>query len=296
MPDAPAVPHISVVIPTCERNDLLNACLFRLAPARQDFPAHQYEVIVTDDGAGTTAEELVRTQYSWAKWVAGPRRGPAANRNSGFRNAQYDLVAFTNDDCLPSPGWLKSYSRALTVDKSVYEGKTICSAPATSPMYEVATNATGGCLWSCNLMLRREAFDALGGFDEDFPLPYLEDADFRDRVNARNLGVSWVPDAVVDQPPKLRPTGAAAGATVECEVLYWYKHGKSGSPRSELVPNLFRTRMREIVGQGLGPDTFRALSSMAAELSFVRKNIGRWDDKYRTKYAQQGVSAQSSGV
>ncbi|MHC5729635.1 MAG: glycosyltransferase family 2 protein, partial [Nostoc sp.] len=66
----------SVIIPTYHRNDLLAKCLDCLAPGVQTLSAEQYEVIVTDDGSQTTAEEMIRQQYPWAKWVAGPRKGP----------------------------------------------------------------------------------------------------------------------------------------------------------------------------------------------------------------------------
>ena len=50
---------ISVVVPTCHRNDLLARCLEGLAPGAQTLPADQYEVIVTDDGTRSTAEALI---------------------------------------------------------------------------------------------------------------------------------------------------------------------------------------------------------------------------------------------
>jgi glycosyltransferase involved in cell wall biosynthesis len=66
-------PIFSVIIPTYHRNDLLAKCLDCLAPGTQTLHTEQYEVIVTDDGSQTTAEEMIKQQYPWAKWVAGPR-------------------------------------------------------------------------------------------------------------------------------------------------------------------------------------------------------------------------------
>ena len=73
----------SVVIPTCNRLGMLAKCLDRLGFGTQSLAANQYEVIVSDDGSTVTAEEMIQAQYPWAKWVKGPGKGPAANRNNG---------------------------------------------------------------------------------------------------------------------------------------------------------------------------------------------------------------------
>lgn len=134
--------QISVVIPTCHRNDLLALCLERLAPGTQTLPADRYEVIVTDDGTRSTVESLVRERFPWAQWVAGPCNGPAANRNNGVRLARGEWVAFTDDDCLPSPHWLAGYVQALDSAASVYEGKTTYEAGIRSPLYQSPINLT----------------------------------------------------------------------------------------------------------------------------------------------------------
>ncbi|MFM6077529.1 MAG: glycosyltransferase, partial [Dolichospermum sp.] len=48
----------SVIIPTYHRNDLLVKCLNCLTPGVQTLPADQYEVIVSDDGYQSTAQEM----------------------------------------------------------------------------------------------------------------------------------------------------------------------------------------------------------------------------------------------
>ena len=83
---------ISVVIPTRHRNDPLAECLARLAPGVQTLAADRYEVIVTDDGSAETSADVVRQRFPWARWAAGPRRGPAANRNNGARQARGSMA------------------------------------------------------------------------------------------------------------------------------------------------------------------------------------------------------------
>jgi glycosyltransferase involved in cell wall biosynthesis len=277
-------PCISVVVPTRHRNEQLAALLDRLAPGAQELPADRYEVIVTDDGSATTAAAMVRDRFPWAKWAAGPCRGPAANRNSGVRHARHDYVAFTDDDCLPSAAWLAAYAHAIVPETPIYEGRTVCSLPITSPLWGAPVNQDGGWLWSCNMMVRRDAFEALGGFDEDYPLPHMEDSDFRERARALRLPFAWVPDAVVDHPPRRLPTGAKLGAEAECEVIFWYKHRRPGSAARYLVPYIAKGRVKWMLRHRPGVDTVHAAASLVAEMAFVVRHIGRWDAMYRERY------------
>ena len=213
---------ITVVIPTCHRNDLLAKCLDSLAPGVQTLPTDQYEVIVTDDGSKSTAEQMLREQYPWAQWVAGPRKGPAANRNNGAKYAQGEWLAFTDDDCLPSAGWLEAYLLAIPLGHLVYEGKTTCVEGIKSPLYEAPINLTGGSLWSCNLFVTRELFLRIKGFDEQFAF-WMEDADFRVRLQKLGIFYCFVESAVVDHPPRLRGTGQRISAGWEAHVQHWHK-------------------------------------------------------------------------
>src|SRR5688572_20611263 len=100
--------RVSVVVPTYRRPDLLARCLGALL--RQSWPPADYEVIVADDAAEEATRRLVesldtsglRLQYVP---VLG-RHGPAAARNVGWRAARGEIIAFTDDDCIPDSGWL----------------------------------------------------------------------------------------------------------------------------------------------------------------------------------------------
>ena len=58
---------VSVIVPTCHRNDVLAKCLDCLAPGVQTLPSDQYEVIVTDDGSQDTAEQMIHQRYPLGK-------------------------------------------------------------------------------------------------------------------------------------------------------------------------------------------------------------------------------------
>lgn len=192
-----------MVIPTCRRNELLSRCLSALAPGRQTLPPAEYQVIVSDDSPGSAARELIENQYSWARYVAGPRRGPASNRNRGAHEGVGEWLAFIDDDCQADPGWLTAIAgagRDQSVD--VIEGKTICPGKRDHPFEEHVENLGGGVFWSCNLAVRREVFNRLKGFDEDFLAAGGEDMEFAWRLKQASIPSRFVPEALVVHPPR----------------------------------------------------------------------------------------------
>lgn len=271
---------ISVVIPTCERPDLLALCLERLAPGAQTLPAGGYEVIVSDDGAATS-ERLIGERFPWATWVSGPRRGPAANRNSGAGHAQGEWLAFTDDDCLPDRGWLAGFANATHGEHEVYEGMTVCRAGIHSPLEHAPVNTSGGCLWSCNMLVKAAKFRELGGFDENFPYPYLEDVEFRERLVAANGDFKFVPQAVVDHPPRRVPTGWRCAVYHSSYVYFWYKTGHRGWCTPWLLWHIFRCRLNGLVRFPPSFDTILATISMIVELAASTPRLGAAEFRYR---------------
>lgn len=270
----------SVIIPTCHRNDLLAKCLDCLAPGIQTLPATQYEVIVTDDGSVTTAEQMIYEKYTWVRWVAGPRKGPAANRNNGAKHARGEWLVFTDDDCLPERVWLTAFSAAIVSDALVYEGKTTCKAGIKSPLEHAPINLTGGYLWSCNVMVKSSLFADLKGFDENFPYPQMEDVDFKDRILGQNFLIKFVEDAVIDHPPKKVPFGWEIGKLHESHIYYWHrKKGKKITLR-QLIYNILKFRLASIKHCTISRDSAVALASIVFEILFVVRNISHWYKLY----------------
>jgi GT2 family glycosyltransferase len=178
--------RFSIIIPTCNRPGPLRECLRRVL----DQSAGQ-EVIVTDDGVHSPVPAGVHH-------LQGPRRGPAANRNHGARHAAGEWLIFLDDDCLPEPGWLDAYAAAANEGPDVMEGRTECPAPDAFAFDEIVENLAGGAYWSCNLAIRRDVFERLGGFDEDFTEAYGEDIELAWRM--RSLRRSFIAGARVTHP------------------------------------------------------------------------------------------------
>jgi len=272
---------ISVVIPTYQRLEQLSRCLDRLDPAVQSLAADQYEVIVTDDGREATAQSVIARRYPRVRWVAGPRRGPAANRNNGARAARGQFIAFTDDDCVPSGQWLSSFASAICDDVDVYEGKTTCGDGLKTPLDEAPLNLSGGCLWSCNLMVRAKTFAALGGFDEDFPNAWCEDVEFFVRLQRQQVRWRFIPQAVIDHPVRRRPLGWAAGMKWASRVLLWYKEGNR-LPAWRWIPlHLLKVRVAQILEFPISRASLIAFWSMTMEFISVLLHLPEWESKYR---------------
>ena len=216
----------SIVIPTCHREELLGKCLDSIRPGTQTVDPSLYEVIVTDDAKGQTAEAMMREKYPWARWVKGPSRGPAANRNNGVNHATGEWICFIDDDCLASKEWIAAFEVA-SADRSIdlLEGRTIVPDQTDDPFVHSVTNLDGGAYWTCNLAIRRESFHAIGGFDEDFLAPAGEDMEFAHRYHARHLQSKFFPDALVYHP--VRPVNMRGilhrHFSIRWAAMYYFK-------------------------------------------------------------------------
>ncbi len=275
---------ISVVIPTYQRNDLLAKCLACLAPGTQTMDALRYEVIVTDDGKSTTAEKMVVEQFPWARWVKGPQRGPAANRNNGAKYARGQWIAFTDDDCLPSAGWLEKYADAIEPDIQIYEGKTTCIDGCIPIIEEAPINLTGGLMWSCNLMIERATFNGLGGFDDSYPYASMEDIDFLERVHLHGIATRFISDALIDHPPRSCRLGIAAGKVWESRVFFIYKFNRRLSVCWWLPLHLMKIRTISLLRNGITWNTLIGAASFAVEFAYVLAHSRSWERKYSKGY------------
>jgi GT2 family glycosyltransferase len=140
-----------------------------------------------------------------------PNAGPSAARNRGVAEARGELIALTDDDCLPTPTWLESLVAAhrqcpdSLVGGITFNGLTDDVFATTSQMivdlvYEHfnADEASAYFLASNNILCSRVAYSELGGFDTSFPRAGAEDRDFCDRWRASGRPLRLVPTARIE--------------------------------------------------------------------------------------------------
>jgi GT2 family glycosyltransferase len=191
---------IAVVVPTRNRAERLRALLAGLAAQE----GAELEAVVVDDGSTDHTQDVLADPPPGLRLRSlrlDPSRGAAAARNAGWRATEAELVAFTDDDCMPAPGWLTALARAHAErPEALLQGRT-----EPLPEEEPGQNAfslsqlqtsLGPNFQTCNVAYPRAALERAGGFDESFA-HYAEDADLAWRAQKQGTPALWVDDALV---------------------------------------------------------------------------------------------------
>ena len=220
-------PQVSVVIATYERPDLLLRCL--LALLRQEIPPEQYEIIVVDDGSSEKAHRAnLRNVAALSRGHDRPsvqylhqarNRGPAAARNVGWRAARAAVIAFTDDDTLPHPDWLREGLRAIAQGADAVAGRIVVPLPEVPTDYERdAAGLEGAEFATANCFVRRAALEAVGGFDERFRTAWREDTDLCFALRRHGAVVTLAETACVMHP--VRPAGFGVSLAQQRKVMF----------------------------------------------------------------------------
>lgn len=222
---------ISVIIATRGRQQPLLQCLACLA--RQTLSPGDYEVIVVDDASpvpltappadGGPAVHLVRLQENL---------GPGGARNAGVAIARGQLLAFTDDDCLPHPDWLEQLWLAHQAHPHTMLGGRLYNAAhhyigaeASQVISDIvyayynSDPAHARFFSTNNAAVPRADFIEVG----QFLLAYRgasEDRDLCDRWRASGRRMQYVPSAVV---------GHAHALTVRKFTKQHFSYGKGAA-------------------------------------------------------------------
>ena len=300
-------PSFSVVVPAYDRPAPVRRCVAGLG--RLDWPAERLEAVVVDDGSPVPLDAAaLRAEAPGLdlRVVRQENAGPAAARNRGAAEARHRFLAFTDDDCVPRGDWLRRFAEVVEERPDAMVGGSFVNATPENPaavashlvtelFYErglrrggpdgPGSGPDGAWLFvTANLCVPREAFLAVGGFDEAFPLPAGEDFDFCHRFQHAGHPAVYRPGAAVDHahPMTLRRFWRQhrnyGGGSLRFRVRASERRGAAatagvGGFQAELVRRaLLRVRRPRHVLEGayVALSQFAAVAGAAAEARRIR--------------------------
>lgn len=218
-------PTLAVVVATRNRPALLAGLLTALRAAVPD----DTEIVVVDS-ASTTAEtvDLCRRERVRVERLEQP--GTSLARNHGVGCTTAEVIAFTDDDCLPAVGWGAALLRPFA-DPSVglVTGRVVADREVSAPVSVLDVAAPSDLLrgrvlgHGANAAVRRGAFGAVGGFDVRLgpgaPGRASEDKDLFERLLAGGWHGRYEPAALVQHVQWRRPATALG-------LSFWYGFGQ----------------------------------------------------------------------
>lgn len=180
-------PVCTVVIPTYNAASMIGD---QLAALVQQEGAPPFEVVVADNGSTDDLEAVIdawQDRLPRLRRVDASRgRGVSVARNVGFEQATTDFVLVCDADDRVSPSWVAAMCVGLDeaplvsgpVETTVLSGRSAAWVPIdrrTTGLLETWEGRTYGI--GCNLGVRREVWEHVGGFDESYPAG-AEEIDF----------------------------------------------------------------------------------------------------------------------
>jgi glycosyltransferase involved in cell wall biosynthesis len=133
--------------------------------------------------------------------VHSTQHGPAAARNLGWKMAAGDVIAFTDDDCIPDPSWLKTGLEAIMHGADGISGRVIVPLRSNPTDYEWnACGLTRSEFITANCFYHKNALETIGGFDERFKMAWREDSDLYFSLKECGFRLILEPEALVIHP------------------------------------------------------------------------------------------------
>ena len=260
-------PLVSIIVPTTARPELIGICLSSLL-AETRYPNYEVLVAVDEKNADLGERRQLLDEFSRderVRVVAYPpeRFNYARTNNRAARQARGSLFCLLNDDIqVTNPDWLDVMVPRACLDgvgavgamlyypdtRIQHAGVIIGSGGVAAHAHHPLPRGSGGyfaraaleqdqtAVTAACLLLRREVFEALGGFDEAFEIAF-NDVDLCLRIRRAGWRIVWTPQA----------------------ELVHHESASVGSPStSARVVEFFGEvgRMRQLWGQSLDDEPF----------------------------------------
>ncbi len=194
----------SIIVPTFNGAARIGFCLGALS---REIASSPIEILVVDDGSIDSLASVV-SRYPRVRLIAQENSGPATARNRGAVEARGPLLLFTDDDCVPAPGWLEAML-APFADSEVVGVKGVYRTHQRSfaarfvqieyeDKYHLMARAPSiDFVDTYSAAFRRDRFLEMNGYDTSFPVACAEDIELSYRMSTRGWTMKFAPAAIV---------------------------------------------------------------------------------------------------
>lgn len=197
-------PRFSVIVPAYDCADQLRQCLAALAGSDFD----DFECIVVDDASPRPLNADVDA-LSARLLRLDSRGGPARARNRGAAQARGDILVFFDADVCPHADALRRFDAHFSAHPHTVAVMGSYDCTPTDPGFvsqfknlfhhyvHQHSNRQASTFWAGCGAIRRPVFLEIGGFDESYTRPSIEDIELGSRLNAAGQRVELDPEIQV---------------------------------------------------------------------------------------------------
>ncbi|MBA4313398.1 MAG: hypothetical protein C0417_12310 [Chlorobiaceae bacterium] len=212
--------EISIIVCTHNRGKSIGETIQSLR--NQTFPVENFEVVVVDNGSTDNTRQTVEENSIGAdniNYIFEPMLGLSIARNRGIKESQGEIIAFIDDDAVAVPNWINEVLNRFS-DPAVWAvgGRAVARWPVPKPVWmgENLSDYLGLTNYGdqtrfltyphypvgVNMAFRREVFDVVGMFSEDFgrkgsKLLSNEEFDYCYKVEKAGGKIAYAPNAIV---------------------------------------------------------------------------------------------------
>lgn len=197
----------SIIIPVWNGEAVIEECL--TAVYEQSIP-YLHEVICVENHSQDDSRQLIERKFPQVQLLPQPANlGFAGGVNVGLRAATGDLLLLLNQDCVVQSGWLAALCRAieqnetlgivggqiLNADGSVNHAGAYLERPLAYGRHITEENRSVEYVTGAMFGITRQAWQAVGDFDEGFYPAYFEETDYCFRARQAGFAIDYVPQA-----------------------------------------------------------------------------------------------------
>lgn len=331
-------PSLTVSVCTRDRTDLLHRCLSGMIRLRDAYTRGPVELMVVDNAPPDDRTAELVSRLKGVRYVTEPRAGLDFARNRALAECASEYLAFIDDDAVMDATWLPAFARlaAAHPDAGAFTGLVLPleleteaqilferaggfgrgfrsiqyrgEKHAGNAYYPAGAGSFGA---GCNMVFRRSALEALGGFDEALdtgaPLPGGGDIDMFYRVVRGGMALIYEPSLLVHHQhrrelDKLRRQYWSWGEGFMAFAQKSYRHDATAKPLfRSTVGWWFSYQLKQSVRSVLGRNPLPLRMILAEMLGGAygltgsyRRSLRRVHDIRRADEARQTVAPRPS--